>query len=142
MSAQIYDRLIEKEQERLVASCPPLPPSHPRIEEIAPEIGSIFNSTACIRGYQARWAIDQNQLVLLGIEGNKRLLGDKPLAADWFSGTLRVLFGQELHYVHGGFASVYEFEQLIEIDAGKVIGRTQIDNRARPEISDQENAGR
>ena len=129
MTAQVYERLIEADQERLLASCPPLPAAHPRIEEVEPEIGSILNSTACIRGYQGRWSIEHDRLFLLGLEGNKRLVGGTPLAADWFSGTLRAVFGQELHYVHGGFASVYEFEQLIEVAEGKVVNRTLIDNR-------------
>ena len=41
--------------------------------------------------------------------------------ADWFSGELRIPEGEMRRYVHGGYGSEYERDQLIMVDQGRVV---------------------
>lgn len=110
-------------------------------------------STACWRGYVARWRIENNQLFLVSIHSGlpdddlpprghpiftvllRHLAsGDAPpstpigltmpLMADWFSGELRIPQGQMLEYHHAGYASVYEAERVILVQKGVITGDT------------------
>jgi hypothetical protein len=53
---------------------------------------------------------------------------DAPLLADWFSGVLRIARGERLVYVHMGFGSVYEEDEFLFIERGRVIGRRTVKN--------------
>ena len=95
--------------------------------------------TANYRGYVATWEIDKGMLYLKKIkarlEGKEVGLdylfpGNKGrVAAAWFTGTLRVPQGKQLHYVHAGYRSVYEQELIITLKDGKVTNKEVIDNR-------------
>lgn len=52
-----------------------------------------------------------------------------PTMASWVTGELRVPQGELLHYVHGGFASVYERDLLLAVEKGRVVGRRVVNNR-------------
>jgi hypothetical protein len=101
------------------------------------------------RGYVAIWVIEDDALYLRGIKSRicdpdaqgdsncrradlKELFGEKSkgagVHADWFSGELRIPEGEMLEYVHGGYASVFERDIILKVEAGKVVGRTAVDN--------------
>jgi hypothetical protein len=58
-----------------------------------------------------------------------RITGETPIFADWVTAVLRIPEGEQLHYVHMGFGSVYEFERHIKIVDGLVVEERIIDNR-------------
>lgn len=108
-------------------------------------------STGNYRGYVGTWLIEDQRLYLTGIEAElcrtgwprrcrptslqalfPKLIKQGRVEATWFSGTLRVLRGKLLTYVHMGFASVFEEEIHLEVEQGRVIKRTVIDNRNKP----------
>lgn len=93
-------------------------------------------STALWRGYVGHWAIRENKLYLEDIKGKLKegteaslqtVFPDAsgPVFADWYTGTLRIPQGDRLRYVHGGYASIYEQDLLIDIEKG-VVTRTQV----------------
>jgi hypothetical protein len=123
MTAQIHERLIFDGEETSMACCPPLPEGHPRIVEASGEEREdrsdfLLGSTACWRGYEGTWEIRDGRFYLVGLRGRYRLTGGEPLFADWFTGFLRIPRGKMLHYVHMGFASVYEGETHVLIERG------------------------
>lgn len=121
---------------------------------------SVFHS-GCWRGYQGRWEIDGDTLILNKItskgitqqakENRSRKLHGRslffpdwlptseqlPMKATYFSGTLRVPLGKELRYVHMGFASIYEKDLYIEIEKGKVVARRTENNADSFETSSE-----
>jgi len=52
-----------------------------------------------------------------------------PLKATWYSGTLHVIQGKMLQYVHAEFASEFERDLCIEIQDGRVTGETIKENK-------------
>ena len=88
-------------------------------------------STACWRGYQGFWEIQNGRFFLRGLRGKFELVGEEPLFADWFSGMLRIPDGELIEYIHMGFASVYEREIHIKIDQGVVVSSETIENRGK-----------
>ena len=127
MTAQIHETLILDGKKKSMAFCPPLPEDHPRI--IRKEVQSW--STDNWRGYRGSWEIKDGRFYLTSLTGNHKLTGDKPLFADWFTGTLRIPGGELLEYVHMGFGSVFEQELHIHIRAGEVTASHVIDNRGK-----------
>lgn len=128
-----------------MASCPPLPASHPQIIELAPEdlwsrkdLPSIIGSTACWRGYIGTWEIREGRLYLKRIQGRYEMIGDDPILADWFSGILRIPRGGLLQYVHMGFESVHERDLFVKVDGGRVTESWTVDNRDRPGHGDRD----
>lgn len=107
------------------------------------------NSTACWRGYQAKWQIINNELYLTEIlsccytedktKANlARLFGKKfvngKVKADWFSGKIISPQGKELYYVHMGYNSIYEKELEFSFKQGQIIG-TKIYNNSKSKQS-------
>lgn len=131
MTAQAPERLILNGEEVSMMFCPPLPPEHSRIIRIdEASIDSLdLHSTACRRRYIGTWEISDNLFYLSHLAGCYKILGRHPIFADWFSGVIRICKGDQLEYVHMGFASTYEHETHLNIKAGKVLnnqGLTQI----------------
>jgi len=136
MTAQVHEKLVLDGQPVSLAFCPPIPTGHPRILELDQaearrDAPSIIFSTACWRGYIGTWEIKDGSFYLVDLKGRLRLQGSEPLLADWFSGVLRIPQGKILNYVHMGFGSLYEFEEHIKIDSGRVSARRRIDNRGK-----------
>jgi hypothetical protein len=48
--------------------------------------------------------------------------------AHWFSGTIRLPMGKRLQYVHSGFASRYERDVFLKMEAGVLVSRTEQHN--------------
>ena len=99
---------------------PSFPENHPRISR---STETLF-STACYRGYEARWEICERSLYLLSVEGRFTLEGPEPLFADWFSGRLVIHYewrGPE----HGVFADrsrwLNNHAHLLKLCAGVIV---------------------
>ncbi len=125
MTAQVHEDLRLEGRRASMTTCPPIPAEHPRIEfTAAPPL-----SSACWRGYVGRWEIRAGRLYLLGAEGRYRLLGERPLFAEWVSGVLSVPAGEALQYVHMGFETVFAWELHLDIARGQVRRARLVDNR-------------
>lgn len=135
MTAQVHEKLIYDGEELSMAFCPPLPEKDPRLqkrrEDEMEDCDPIIFSTACWRGYIATWEIKDGKFYLVDIAGRYKLAAEAPLLADWFSGALRIPQGDILHYVHMGFATVYEQELVVTIEKGVVVETKVVDNRSR-----------
>lgn len=149
MTAQVHEKLILDGEHTSLACVPPLPLGHPRLRrrklkeinlrsgaartELTPdqEIRLVTQTTACERRYIGSWQIADDRFYLLGLDGYFKLAGRDPLFADWFTGSLRIPAGEELHYVYHGFATVYAEELFIEVEKGVVVERFCQDNRHR-----------
>lgn len=116
----------------------------------APRPDFIWESTASWRGYTARWEIRQGKLFLTGLNARVCTVKNAPndcrdharqvgvsdlfsgqgeVFANWFSGVLRVPLGAQIEYRHMGYDSIYEFDLLLEVANGVVIGTRTVDNR-------------
>lgn len=137
MTAQMRERLILEGKETGMAYCPPIPQDHPNIERLDHEDArntsrdSFIFSTACWRQYLGTWELKDGRFYLNDIDGIYRMQSDEPLFADWVTAVLRIPEGEQLHYVHMGFGSVYEFERHIKIVDGLVVDERLIDNREK-----------
>lgn len=132
MTGQVHENLILNGENSSMAFCPPLPKNDSRIVELEKDEiirHGIFSSTACWRQYVGTWEIKDNRFYLVELNGRFNLVGNTPVLADWFTGTLRIPKGKLLHYVHMGYGSVYEFEIHIKIENGIVTKSKTIDNR-------------
>jgi hypothetical protein len=92
------------------------------------------SSTACWRGYIAKWEISNNILFLKSLNGTisdykevdmSYLFKDqKQVFARWFTGTIRIPLGQQLAYIHSGYDSIYEGTKNLEFKDGCLISDT------------------
>ena len=130
MTAQISEKIIINEEEYKLLSEP--------LASYLEKRNLKFDvpHTACWRGYRATWELKDRELYLIGFEGEingkevdiKFLFPDATkvyfpfsVKADWFTGHLRIPIGDMIQYVHGGFASVYSDEMIIEMEQGNVV---------------------
>lgn len=135
MTAQVHENLLIDGEPRSMISCPDFPVGSFGIIEVENPGSGIWYSTACCREYVGTWELDDGQLFLWRLEGKYRLEQPGRVFASWYSGTLVVPDGGMLHYVHMGFASVYERELRITVANGVVTHTEVVDNRARLEAS-------
>ena len=103
----------------------------------------IWLSTALKRGYKGIWRIENEQLFLIHLQlyledetddffDWRTLFPDQTedIKASWYTGTLRIPHGKLIHYVHGGYLSVYEKDLFIKVVNGDVIERKIVENKA------------
>jgi hypothetical protein len=116
MTAQVSERIIIDNEEFMLL-CEPLA-SYLENKKLKFDVPH----TACWRGYIGTWALKGKELYLIDFEGqiygqeadlNFLFPNASSVKADWFTGTLRIPTGKMIHYVHGGFASVYSDEMFI-----------------------------
>lgn len=103
-----------------------------------------FNTynTGCWRGYIATWELENDSLFLIqikspnpeGVEADLSKLfhseyKDGRLYAQWYTGTLAIQKGKLLHYVHSGFESIFEYEEIIKINAGRQAESKEFHNK-------------
>lgn len=141
MTAQAREKLIYNGQEYHLAT----EPLRPYLEKNKIEFEA--PSTACWRGYYGSWSIEDDKLYLTEltayakIETNERRFfngvevgleylfpNQDKVFAEWFSGELRIPYGEMIRYVHMGYESIYEKELFIKIESGNVVGSSEIDN--------------
>lgn len=127
MTAQIAEILCYDGHE--VSMCTEPLDDYFSLAGTAPEFQ--IKTTALWRGYVGTWEIRNDRLYLIGLSGTLKdgsevnvatLFPDYPdrVYAHWYSGILRVPQGKLLEYVHGGYASSYEKDLMINIDRGVV----------------------
>ncbi len=127
-TAQIPDYLVYK-GDTLAIYANPLESyfeNHIRPESVFEEIG--FSSTDCWRGYVAYWELKNDSLYLTRIEGDSvdiklsSIFSDRKVKnkvfADWYNYSILNPYGKELHYVHMGYGSIYEFEREFVFSRG------------------------
>lgn len=106
--------------------------------------------TSNSKGYAAIWEIQQDALWLIDFFDRRRFIemgeefiidknqgynieklfdGKQKAMADWFTGTLEIVYGDALYYKYSGYAQVYAFERIIHIEKGKVLSEQIYDNR-------------
>ena len=52
----------------------------------------------------------------------------KKVFADWFTGILRIPYGELIEYIHSGYDSLYEKELFLKISKGVLVNERKIDN--------------
>lgn len=107
----------------------------------------VFNTIeTCKRGYIASWAIKENQLLLVDIDGEytstvllfrRKLVkatvkkvfpkSNGSVFANWYSGKLRIPTGSMTQYEHDDYNSRFEKEIIITIEKGKVLKMVTLD---------------
>lgn len=109
------------------------------------------------RGYIATWEIENGKLYLREIEawlcaGQSEAdcrkvtlesifpgkVRDGRVSAEWFTGELRIPDGEQLRYVHSGYASIYERNIIFDVSKGSVGSPRTIDNTKAPTPSELE----
>ena len=144
MTAQVAERLIYGEKEISLFSNP--------LSLFLKETGISFESphTACWRGYVGTWEIidtlGTERLSLVGLSAHKTyeeivgvsdvFPGYDKVFAHWFTGELRCPQGALLDYVHGGYASTYEYDLLMEFKQGVLVNKHAKYNEAPNEGED------
>ena len=107
--------------------------------------------TANWRGYVGTWEVIEaegaERLYLIGIKAHKDyetilklsdlFPGFDKVFAHWFTGELRCPQGELLNYVHGGYASTYEYDLMMEFKQGVLVHKYAKHN-TYPEILSQE----
>lgn len=107
-----------------------------RVKELLPA----QTNTALWRKYVGSWRITNDSLFLdslttvadKAIDINKIYTDHTTpsgIFADWFSGTLRIVSGEIVRYIHMGWESIWEQEEFVTVDHGKVTGRRTATNR-------------
>ena len=133
MTAQIEDKLKFKGETYFLAT----EPLKGYLDREGIEFFSF--STACWRGYIATWQIKDDKLFLVDLEANTidgeevglRYLFPKQyeVFAEWFSGELRVPYGELLEYIHAGYCSIYEKELHLYFKDGSLYRTQEQNNR-------------
>jgi hypothetical protein len=130
MTAQACERLLMLGEEHSMCTEPLDHYFH--YAGVRPEL--FWPSTDLWRGYIGTWEIRDDRLYLLGVKGQyedgtqltlEAIFPGFPsrVFAHWFTGTLRVVQGELIRYVHSGYASTYEMDLLIDVEFGVVIAR-------------------
>jgi len=146
MTSQFAERLLLR-GEKLSLCTEPLAPY---LESGVSRITFDAETSACWRGYEGTWAIENGRLYLVKLQGGsvtnegwvERSLADlfpeypDGVFAHWYTGELRCSKGQLLNYVHGGYASQYEQDLFIEVVRGVVVSeRLVVNGVAEPDLS-------
>lgn len=94
------------------------------------------SNTGLQRGYEGTWEIRNNLLLLVKLDGydyNYRKVdihclfpGENTVFANWFTGTLRIPIGEQIYHGCDYFESIFEFELILEIKKGHLIGTETI----------------
>lgn len=131
MTAQVSEKLIYSDNEIPLFTNPlSLYLKNAGISFVSPH-------TANWRGYVGTWEIIEHEgvkrLYLVGLEAwlsyeKEVSLGDvfpgySKVFAHWFTGELRCPQGAQLEYRHMGYASIYEYDLLMDFKQGILVGK-------------------
>ena len=141
MTAQVSETLIYHGKDLMMFSNP----LDPYLR--ATGIHFVSPHTANWRGYKGTWEIKGTEetrqgLYLVKLKAHRSYEDVVGLAeifpgfpdgvfAHWFSGVIRLPQGDLLEYVHGGYASQYEYDLFLEIKKGLVVSQRAVHNKAR-----------
>ena len=131
MTAQLSERLIYGNKEIALFANP--------LSLYLKNAGIRFKSphTANWRGYVGTWEILEHEgverLYLVALSAHKTyeeilslsdvFPGHDKVFAHWFTGELRCPQGSQLEYRHMGYASVYEYDLLMEFKQGVLVNK-------------------
>lgn len=105
----------------------------------------VVEHTGCWRGYHGTWEVRDKKLYLIRFEGNigydeknhlihvdiKYLFPDQDeVFAEWYSGKLRIVEGNLMNYVHGGYDSTYERDIFLTFKNGVLVKTRKRDNNS------------
>lgn len=134
MTAQAREILIYKGKKYGMAT----EPLEPYIESNGIQFNPMIECSGCWRGYIGTWSIEDNKLYLIDIDtdndGKKVGLeylfsNQEKVFAEWFTGELRVPYGELIEYIHLGYESRYAKELFLEISKGVLVNeRKKINN--------------
>lgn len=134
MTAQAREILIYKGKRYGMAT----EPLEPYIETNNIQFNPESICSACWRGYIGTWSIEDNKLYLIDIDtdNNGKKVGleylfpnQEKVFAEWFTGELRVPYGELIEYIHLGYESRYAKELFLEISKGVLVNeRKKINN--------------
>ena len=92
--------------------------------------------SALWRGYVGTWEVVNDRLYLVALNGT--LEGGEDLSletlfpgfpdrvfAHWYTGTLRLVRGEQVRYVHMGYGSTYAHEVFLVVQRGVVVERRE-----------------
>jgi hypothetical protein len=137
MTAQVSETLIYGGKELMMFSTP----LDPYLR--ANRLSFISPHTACWRGYEGTWEIKGSEsnegLYLVALQAYRSyedIVGLEDIFpgfpdgvfAHWFSGEIRLPQGNLLKYIHGGYASTYEYDLFLEIKKGLVVNKRATHN--------------
>lgn len=137
MTAQVSETLIYSSKELMMFTTP----LDPYLR--ANRLSFVSPHTACWRGYEGTWEIKGTEpnegLYLVALEAHRSYedianLEDifpgypNGVFAHWFSGEIRLPQGKLLKYIHGGYASTYEYDLFLEIKKGLVVNKRAVHN--------------
>ncbi len=101
-------------------------------------------STACWRGYQAVWRVENDSMFLEKIQSCHKREGDVNanlqkmfrdkcqngrVYADWVTGLIVLPYGRLKNYIHMGYGSTYSKYLLLEINKGKFVQELRFKKR-------------
>lgn len=97
--------------------------------------------TGLFRGYIGSWQVENNQLYLIGIEAmldtgqvvDLEMLFPKhkeKVFAAWYTGTIRLPYGQLENAIHLGYTSVYEKDIILVFQDGMLVSQKLQQNYA------------
>lgn len=137
MTAQVSETLIYSGKELMMFTTP----LDPYLR--ATGLNFVSPHTACWRGYEGTWEIkgaEPNEgLYLVALQAYRSYEDIANLEdvfpgypdgvfAHWFSGEIRLPQGNLLKYIHGGYASTYEYDLFLEIKKGLLINKRAVHN--------------
>lgn len=135
MTAQFPDWLVYRDRRRALYSNP----LESYWNEQRPRPDWPAQSSGCWRGYVAHWLLKHQRLYLTNIERPFLPIGIDlqdvfpeqpiPVSADWYSGQLRLPDGEQLRYVHMGYASVFATETFMGFWRGQLVYEEEFDQR-------------
>ena len=130
MTIQISEILVWNGEEYAMKSCPSIPENDPRFKVLDDKDFKdtpFVQSTACWRNYFGSWSISNRRLFLDNVEGRYSIVCEKPVFADWYSGTLVIPRGAVIY--HSTCQIIHEENVHLEITNGVVTAETIVDNR-------------
>lgn len=135
MTAQSSETIVYKKKVYAMAS-EPLRPYLDKLKN-GPYLRGLRSD--CWRGYFGRWEVANDMLFLTELElyswdhhgdGMKLLFPDEDrVFANWYSGVVRLPHGELLDYVHGGYASTFEFDFFLTFKDGKLVQERWVKNK-------------
>lgn len=128
MTEQIKDICHYLGNEYHMSVCLPLPVDNLSIIELtceefsAEDFDGVYTSTACWRNYVATWAVKEQRLVLVQLKGKYRLVRDRPLLAEWFTGEFELPQGEFIGCnVERGFELQYDKSVTLRFVSGVLV---------------------
>ena len=127
MTLQVQDILTHKNENHFIYG----EPLEGYLKTIRLPHPLVAPSSACWRGYTAKWAVDNNKLFLIKWEGYildclevdiKYLFPEQEIAfADWFSGSIHVALGDVACMIHNGHVPVFEGRMILQFENGILV---------------------